>query len=235
MKKIRNALSVFTSIVVLLVTIAGCSMQDTDISPRESVEKFVGSDYLHGIFYIGHREFNDLVLSSGNIVVGTVESVAEVRSIANNETFFGDSYDYVETLYNIEIEQTWLGENGETRETLKICFVNPPDVDYGTTKPQIGERFVFFLGFQSPNEENVFTTQGFERGMFRIGNDNTMFSFHTDEMTAQFDGMDFDLFKEEVLSILKNGEFSEEYKEIFTDEFFARFYENIELHREYHG
>jgi len=103
-----------------------------------------------------------------------------------------------------------------------LALLGTPDSDYGMTKPQIGDNVVLFL-----NDDTLgsFVPVAYEMGIFIINEDNTLYSLYDRELTTQFDGKSLDIIKEEISSLIKDGDFSDEYMSWFNEKAKSEFRE----------
>jgi hypothetical protein len=237
MKKLLTVLLVSA----MTIAIAGCAttadsteIPETTLSPpRETTPKFVGSSYL--MFpMMGFPTFDDFVLDtlalSENIVIGSVDSIYEVieQEFYEYEEGAPPPPTFFMTYYNIIVEQTLLGEE---LDELLVGMLGTPDNEIGMTKPPVGSRVVLFAG-RGNDPEGRFYSISFEKGVFIINDDDTLYSLHDDEMVAQFDGQPLGVLISEIERILDNGEFSREFMATWIEEAQAEHRERVRKNRE---
>jgi hypothetical protein len=214
-------------ISAIALTLAGCSSTENSETPAP---KFVGSSELMMSSKV-HPTFTDFVLFDSyntTIVIATVDSVHETY-----EGFFHEPEDefdlpptYIMTHYNVTVEQTL---SGDVRDTLLLGLLGTPDCDLYTTKPPVGSRVLLIIGEGPPG---IFYTIGFERSIFLINDDDTVYSLHDDPITAQFDGQPLSALVAEIERILDEGEFSEDFFYGYIEEFERERRESVERNRE---
>jgi hypothetical protein len=203
--------------VTLLLAVTAC---------EPPVEKYVGSNE-HMMSVAGFPTFDDFVLISDRIAIGKIES-AEVREGYFHEPEEDDIYPpptYTETRYTVIVDETLTGNDSDS---LILCLFGTPDSDFGMTKPHIGDNVMLFL---AEARDGLYAAEGFEMGIFIIRDDNTVYSLHDDKITAQFDGKSLDVLKNEVTTILDEGDFSERYYSMWVEEYQEELRERVEQHR----
>jgi hypothetical protein len=196
---------------------SGTAPGENDVIPAQ---KFVGSKYLL-MSEIGFDTFDefvnfttgltnahsnlnvDYIVNTGKIVVGTIDGVAEVKEGFLHDKKEGGVYDlpsYIYTIYNVIVEKTIFGEEVDF---LQICLNGTPDSHFGMTKPDIGDNLVLLL---NQNNSGTFTPVSYERSVFRINDDGTLYSFSDERITAQFDGETLDVLEDEIFEIMSKCE-----------------------------
>ena len=188
--------------VALIITAVGVipNLIKKDSSNNVPAQKVIGSRSMPFCFMeIGVKTLPEFVAIADKIVIGKVEKVAEVREGRMIDEEGVDAPVYVETFYNVIVEETLLGKPSDN---VMICLLGTPDSDLGTTKPKIGENLILFL---SENEDGTYAVQGFEKGMFKIMDDKTVVSFSDEQVTAQYDGKSLDFMKTETQQAVREA------------------------------
>jgi hypothetical protein len=166
----------------------------------ESGEKIVGSREMRDFVffsYFPYETLEEMVVGayshSGRIVIGQVDSVADVyRYYWHTPEDLPPLYNNV-TDYNIVVRDTLYGEKSDS---LILTMAGLPDCNNGLTKPNIGDTLLLFLW--SGDESEEFGLMQWEDAMFKINDDGTLYSFSDNPMTARFDGLQLSALTDEI-------------------------------------
>jgi uncharacterized membrane protein YgcG len=221
-------------ISAIALTLAGCSSTENSETPAVTSEpKFVGSNSIIAGSMKHIPTFDDHVLfGTDRIVIGVVDSVDELF-----EGFLTGTEDnprppsHTATYYNVVVTQTILGVESDE---ITVAMMGTPDSNWGMTKPPLGSRVLLILEgqFSERRNEVVYTPTGFEKSVFLINDDDTVYSLHDDPITAQFDGQPLSVLVAEIERILDEGDFSDEFIESFRVEYQSELREHVEQNRE---
>jgi hypothetical protein len=139
---------------------------------------------------------------SAKIVIGRVESVAGIREEKIREEYDEQRHSpptFTVTDYNIVVEKTLFGKEVNS---FVLSLLGTPDNHWGITKPDIGDKLMLFV---YKNNQDGFALTSFEEAMFKINEDETVYSFSNQEITAQFDGKQLKVLENEINRILDSA------------------------------
>ena len=184
-------LRMIAGLLCLAIMITACSEEVPNkwshdgLPDRCPESRVVGSSGFLGSFSMGGDTLEEMVTHTDRVVVGIVESyeIDESYVIFNGETSPDPDHLIVSTVYKVRVLETLHTLSGEHKDYVTVWFLG--GLDYGTTKPCIGEKLVLLLLEAYDGE---YTTIRFEEGVFSVNRNGTLYSFSDSGAAFEFDG-----------------------------------------------